>query len=84
MFGYFLGVKICKFNVLHNPSSFQHYDRPYYSFRCNIESKHFTYTYRFKYKPFRLSPFGECWAYTFDEYFWRMGPSGKSILPTFT
>ena len=29
-FGYYLGVKLCKFNVLHNPSSYQHYDRPSY------------------------------------------------------
>ena len=37
----FLGVKRCKFNVLHNPPSSQHYDKPsYYNFRCNIESKH--------------------------------------------
>ena len=27
-------------NVLHNPPNSQHYDRPHYSFRCNIESKH--------------------------------------------
>ena len=38
MFIYFLGVKLCTFNVLHHPSSFQHYDRSHYSFRCNIES----------------------------------------------
>ena len=38
MFGYFLGMKLCKFNVLHNPSGSQHYDRPHYSLRCNIES----------------------------------------------
>ena len=25
---YFLCVKLCKFNVLHNPSSSQQYDRP--------------------------------------------------------
>ena len=41
MFGYFSGVKLCDFHVLHSPSSSQHYDRPHYSFRCNIESKHF-------------------------------------------
>ena len=41
----FLDVKLCKFYVLHNPSSSQHYDRPHYSFRCNIESKHFTREY---------------------------------------
>ena len=38
----FLGVKLCKINVRHNPSSYQHYDRPCYIFRCNIEPKHFT------------------------------------------
>ena len=48
MLGYFLGVKLCKFNVLHSPSSSQQYDRPHYSFRCNIESKHFTQIYSFK------------------------------------
>ena len=47
MFGYFLGVKLCKFDVHHNPSSSQHYDRPHRSFRCNIESKHFTRKYSF-------------------------------------
>ena len=31
MFIYFLGVKLCKYNVLHNPSSSQHYDRSHYS-----------------------------------------------------
>ena len=44
---YFLGVKLCKFNVLHNPSSSQHYDKSHYSFRCIIESKHFTREYTF-------------------------------------
>ena len=48
MFGYFLDVNHCKFNVLHNPSSSQHYDRPHYSFRCDIESKHYTRMYCFK------------------------------------
>ena len=41
MFGYFSGVKLCKFNALHNPSSSQHYDMSHYSFMCNIEFKHF-------------------------------------------
>ena len=27
MFIYFLGVKLCKFNVIYNPSSSQQYDR---------------------------------------------------------
>ena len=44
---YFLGVKLCKFVVLHNPSSSQHYDGSHYSFRCIIESKHFTRKYTF-------------------------------------
>ena len=35
----FLDVKLCKFNVLHNPSRFQHYDRPHYNSKCNIKSK---------------------------------------------
>ena len=37
----FLDVKLCKFNVVHNPytCSSQHYDNPHYSFRCNIESQ---------------------------------------------
>ena len=48
MFGYILGVKLSKFNVLHNPSSSKHYDRPRYSFRCNIESKHNTRMYSFE------------------------------------
>ena len=34
----FLGVRLCKLNILHNPSSTQHYDTPHYSVRCNIES----------------------------------------------
>ena len=38
-------IFICKFNVLHNPSSPGNHDRPHYSFRCNIESKHFTWKY---------------------------------------
>ena len=41
-FDYFQGVclKLCKFNALHNPSRSRHYNRPHYSFRCNIKSKH--------------------------------------------
>ena len=31
MFGYFLSVKLCKFNVLDNPSNPQRYDRPHCS-----------------------------------------------------
>ena len=46
MFGYFLGVTLCKFNVLHNSSSSQH--RPHYSFKCNIESNYFTQMYSFE------------------------------------
>ena len=42
MFIYFSGVKLCKFNALHNPSSSQHYDRYHYNLRCIIEYKHFT------------------------------------------
>ena len=38
----FFSLQLYKFNVLHNPSSSQHSDRPHYSFKCNIESQHFT------------------------------------------
>ena len=47
MFIYFLGVKLCTFNVFHNISSYQHYDRSNYSFRFIIEYKHFTREYTF-------------------------------------
>ena len=33
--GYFLGGKLCKFNVLHNPSISQFYDMPHYSLRAD-------------------------------------------------
>ena len=54
MFVHFLGVKLCKLNVLHNPSSSQRYDLPHYSFRCNIECKMFTRIYSFNHK---ISPY---------------------------
>ena len=41
----FLFEKLCKCNVLYNPSSPQIYDRPHYSFRCNIEYKNITWIY---------------------------------------
>ena len=53
MFIDILGVKLCKFNVLHNPPSSQHYDRSqgHYSFMCNIESRHFTGEYTSGFPP---------------------------------
>ena len=42
MFIYFSGIKLCKFNVLHNPSGSHHYDRSHYILRCIIEYNHFT------------------------------------------
>ena len=51
MFIYFFGVDLRKFNVLHNPSSPQHYDSSHYSFMCNIESKHFKREYTFRPNP---------------------------------
>ena len=33
LFVYFLGVKLCQFNALHNPSSSQHYVDPH-NFKC--------------------------------------------------
>ena len=47
VFNYFVGVKLCKFKVLRNPCSSQHYDGSHYSLRCNIEFEHFAQEYTF-------------------------------------